>query len=68
MNFRADVMETGTRARALRRCINPSCGVLLSNPRSRRCGPCADEHREENAKRRYAVRKLVRQAQEQTTI
>ena len=67
MSYRADTIETGKRAKPLRRCINPSCGVLLGNPRSHRCGPCDDKHREDSAKRRYAARKLVRQSEQQTT-
>lgn len=63
MNYSADTLETGKRAKPLRVCIDCGCGIR--GPR--RCGPCADIKRETDNRRRRAAQKLVRQAEEKST-
>ena len=58
MNFRADTIETGKRAKPLRTCLDCGCGIRGIH----RCGPCADIKRETDRRQRRAAQKLLRQA------
>lgn len=63
MSIRVDTIETGKRAKPLRKCKACGCKILSISY----CGPCADERREQQRQRSYAAKKLARHSEQAPT-